>query len=520
MQPLAIGISDFADIRQNGQVYVDKTAWLHRLATDPNCRFFFLARPRRFGKSLMISTFKAMFEGRRELFKGLAIEKTNYDWAIHPVLQFNLGFCANEDYDGFVKSFPVVVREALKNVGVAYDDATNEATNFGKAIDELARRGPAPVILIDEYDDPVAAALKNPEAAEKVRDYLAPFFRQIKDRSGKIRFLMITGVSKFTKMSVFSALSSLVDISFDDAYAAMLGFTEDELDKFFGERLRAHAQTMKLDDAAYRQELKRMYDGYRFGKFTETRVYNPVSVSMTLLNNEPEFACYWSTTGKSSFLMNFLKREEYLELNIDGDIKVDENAFDVSDLHRLSPVGMLFQTGYLTIKGFDDGIYTLRIPNEEVRRDLSLLTAGAIAKRDWQWAAQIGVHLRCQEWDKFFQGLEALYAGLVYGSTEKQVHESSYTRNLCFLLWGQGFQVKQEDQQSAGRADLVADHSCGTYIFEFKVDKPAEKALDQARAREYAAPYRAAGKPVWLIGLSFDGATRRLVGHEWQEVHD
>ena len=297
MQPIATDTSSFVEVREQGCVYVDKTAYFHRLATIHGARRFFLARPRRFGKSLMISTFKAMFEGRRELFKGLAIEKTDYDWAVHPVLQFNLGFCANEDYQGFVKSFPVVVREALKNVGVAYDDATNEASNFGTAIDELASRGPAPVILIDEYDDPVAAALKNLEAAEKVRDHLAPFFRQMKDRSEKIRFLMITGVSKFTKMSVFSALSNLNDISFDDDCATMLGFTEEELEQFFGERLRAHAQTMRLDYATYLQELKRMYDGYRFGRHSEQRVYNPVSVSMTLAKNEPEFIGYWASTG-------------------------------------------------------------------------------------------------------------------------------------------------------------------------------------------------------------------------------
>ena len=361
MQPIAIGITDFADIRQNGQVYVDKTAWLHRLATDPNCRYFFLARPRRFGKSLMISTFKAMFEGRRELFKGLAIEKTDYDWAAHPVLQFNLGFCANEDYGDFAKDFTRLVKNVLAEVDVTYDETISEAGNFGKAIDELASRGPAPVILVDEYDDPVAAALKNPEAAEKVRDHLAPFFRQVKDRSEKIRFLMITGVSKFTKMSVFSALSSLVDVSFKDDYAAMLGFTEDELDQFFGEHLRAHAQTMQLDYATYRQELKRMYDGYRFGKFTETRVYNPVSVSMTLFSNEPQFIGYWSTTGRSSFLMNFLKRQDYLTLDITRDVTVTENSFDVSDLRHLRPVAMLFQTGYLTIKDFAAGVYTLRI---------------------------------------------------------------------------------------------------------------------------------------------------------------
>ncbi len=317
MQPIAIGITDFADIRQNGQVYVDKTAWLHRLATDPNCRYFFLARPRRFGKSLMISTFKAIFEGRRELFKGLAIDKTDYDWKKYPVIRLNFGFAARPTAAEFHRSLLNEVRRALRECGAAFDPEEDPGANFGNAIDYFAERGQQTVVLIDEYDDPVARVLDAPDEAEAIRKELASVYGQMKDRSEKIRFLMITGVSKFTKMSVFSALSSLVDISFKDDYAAMLGFTEDELDKFFGEHLRAHAQTMQLDFAAYRQELKRMYDGYRFGKFTETRVYNPVSVSMTLFSNEPQFIGYWSSTGKSSFLMNFLKSQELAALDFD-----------------------------------------------------------------------------------------------------------------------------------------------------------------------------------------------------------
>ena len=340
MQPIATDTSSFVEIREKGCVYVDKTAYFHKLATDPNGSKFFLARPRRFGKSLMISTFKAIFEGRRDLFQGLAIDKTDYDWAKHPVLWFNLGFCASENYAEFAKNFPAIVREALKNVDIVYDDALSEAGNFGKAIDELAARGPAPVVLIDEYDDPVAAALKDEATAEKVRDHLAPFYRQMKDRSEKIRFTMITGVSKFTKMSVFSALSNLNDISFDDEYATMLGFTEAELDAFFCEHLRAHARTLGMDDETYRQELRRMYDGYRFGRFTEARVYNPVSVSMTLAKNLPEFDFYWSSTGKSSFLMNFLKREEYLAIDITRDITATMESFDVSTLNKLRPVAM------------------------------------------------------------------------------------------------------------------------------------------------------------------------------------
>ena len=216
MQTISVDSNDFAEIRREGYVYVDKTAWFHRLASASGRKMFFLARPRRFGKSLMISTLRAMFEGRKELFKGLDIMKTGWDWKKKfPVIHLNMSFCAAATFAEFERGLPKTMQLALEGAGVKYDCSESPSVNFGNAIDKLAAKGKPPVILIDEYDDPVACALKSPDEAERVRDALAPVYKQMKDRSGKIRFLMITGVSKFTQLSVFSALSSLVDISFN-----------------------------------------------------------------------------------------------------------------------------------------------------------------------------------------------------------------------------------------------------------------------------------------------------------------
>ena len=513
MQTISKDNCDFPTLRQSGCLYVDKTAWLHRMATDRGAHFFFLARPRRFGKSLMISTLKAMFQGRKELFKGLAISKLPWDWKkTSPVIHLNMGFCAAEDYDKFERSLPNVMRKSLEAAGYAYDEGLQPSDNFGNAIDFLADRETPPVILIDEYDDPVAKALKNVDVAERVRASLAPIYGQMKDRSGKIRFLMITGVSKFTKLSIFSTLSSLVDISFDDAYASMLGYTEDELDKYFSEHMEDHRKVLGLSAKAYRAEIKRLFNGYRFWRFSGENVYNPVSINLTMANRNPQFEFNWAETGKASFLMNFLKRGDVLAVDIDEPGSVVKAELDVSDLSAIPIKGMLYQTGYLTIADYESDLFTLRVPDEEVRQDLSALMSGLVADKDVRWAASLGVTLRLAQWDRFFEGLKALYAGAVYGSTEGKPHELSYARCLKFLLQGQGFRVMQEVAHAGGRTDIVAAHPCGTYIFELKVDKPPKVAMSQIQRKKYAAPYRVAGKPVWAVGLSFNGKTRQFKG--------
>ena len=519
MKPITKDNCDFPSLRQSGCLYVDKTAWFVKMATDVQSRLYFLSRPRRFGKSLMISTLRAMFEGRKELFKGLDIMKMGWDWKKkYPVIHLNMGMCAASDYDTFEQNLPACIASGLSGAGVKYDVKKTPSANFGQAIDKLAAKGMPPVILIDEYDDPVACALKNPDDAERVRDALAPVYKQMKDRSGKIRFLMITGVSKFTKLSVFSALSSLVDISFDDDYAAMLGYTEEELDRYFSEHMEAHRKVMGLSADAYRAEIRRLYNGYRFWRFRGEKVYNPVSINLTMANRKPEFELYWAQTGKASFLMNMLKRDDVLAVDLNSLKSVSEAAFDVSDLRNFPVEGMLYQAGYLTIKDYKYGLFDLGVPDEEVRQDLSALMTNLVSNRDVLWAVNLGANLMRAEWSSFFDGLAALYAGAVYGSTEGKPHELSYARCLKFLLLGQGFRVMQEVAHAGGRTDIVADHPCGTYIFELKVNKPPKVAMSQIQRKKYAAPYRAAGKPVWAVGLSFNGKTRQFKGGRVEAV--
>ena len=515
LQPIAQDTGDFPELRQKKCVYVDKTAFFHNLITRLDASRFFIARPRRFGKSLMISTLKAIFEGRRELFDGLAISRTDWKWEKYPVLYFNLGFAASSISEEFRKNFIYTVRKGITEAGQSYNDKETPAANFGMTIDSLhtASNGKGVAILIDEYDDPVAQLLDKPDEAEKVRGYLADFYRQMKDRTGKIRFLMITGVSKFTKMSVFSALSNLIDLSFDDSCATMLGYTEDELDTYFGEHLRAHAKKMGLSDADYRAELKRWFNGYRFGQESEETVYNPVSIGVNLSRQKRNFANCWSSTGKASMLMNYLKREEFLSVDMDKVRNVRERDFDVTDIRALKTVPMLFQTGYLTIQDYNPlkQTYTLHVPDLEVRQDLATLTAAVVAKKDTGWVSSLCDKMLDENWDEFFHGLKSLYAALPYGPKEQSVQEFSHERVLWTLLCSQAVQCKVEDRQANGQADILATHPCGVFIFELKVGESADAALKQVRKKGYDAPYRAKNLPVWLVGLNFDRETRQLV---------
>ena len=512
MQPIATDTSDFEDLRKDGLTYVDKTAYFHRLITTKGRKFYFIARPRRFGKSLGVTTLKSIFLGHREFFKGLAIDKTDYDWKPHAVIHFNWGMTDPSSVENFDATFPPSVKDSLVSAGYAYDDGAAPSLNLKRAIEYFyAKDGVGPAILIDEYDDPVAKSLKDIPRAETIRDRLASIYAQFKDNSGKIRFLLITGVSKFTKLSIFSTLSSLNDITFEDEYAAMFGYTEEELGANFEEHLRAHAEKMGLSYEDYRAEMKRWYNGYRFARENPVTVYNPVSVALTLVTKRREFGATWSQTGRASSLMNVISRDGLLALDYEGLTGVDESEFDVSDLRSIGVVGLLYQTGYLTIKDYADGIYMLGVPDEEVRRDLSTLMAGVAANQDMKWAANLGVRLRLRKWDDFFDGLKSLYAAMAYGPTERRAHESSYARCLSFLLAAHGFRFRMEDVQADGRADVVAEHPCGVFIFELKVDEPASAAIEQVRAKGYDAPYRGKGLPIYLVGLGFDSKTRHLV---------
>ena len=514
MKPIATNIADFETLRKEGLLYVDKTAHLHRLITKPGSTFFFCARPRRFGKSLSVTTLKSIFLGHREFFDGLAIAKTGYDWKPHAVIHFNWGGVEVSDIETFERTLAIAVGDALRAAGYPYDPAIPPSSNLARAIDFFYKKdGVGAAILIDEYDDPVAKALADVDLAEKIRTRLSAIYAQFKDNSGKIRFLYITGVSKFTKLSVFSTLSSLNDISFETDYAALYGYTEEELSANFEGHLHAKAERMGLSYEAFRAELKRWFNGYRFARYDATTVYNPVSIALTLSSADPAFTATWTSTGRASTLMNYIKREGALSIDPDRATFAGEADFDVADLAHIQPVGLLYQTGYLTIADCSYGLYTLRVPDEEVRQDLAALLAGAYAGKDAQWSASLGGKLRAGKFDAFFDGLKSLYAQLPYGSHEgfERKNEFSYTRPLCMLLAAQGFRYDPEVTQTAGRGDLVATHPCGVYIFELKVDATAADALAQIREKDYAEPYRARGLPIIAIGLAFDSKTRQLV---------
>ena len=526
MKKINTGSSDFSDLRKENVIYVDKTAYIHRLISDEENKVLFISRPRRFGKSLTISALKALFEGRRDLFRGLAIDKSDWTWQTHPVIHFRFNELRTESVEAFEESFVPYVKGRLQEAGYAYDDSIPYSNNFANAIERLYAKscednakdpeykGEGVVILIDEYDAPVGHALDDIPKAEAIRARMSSLYAQMKDRTGCIRFLLMTGISKFTKLSVFSALSNIRDISQRDDIAAMFGYTEEELTANFEEHLREHAARMGKPYDEYRAEMKRWYNGFRFAKNDETTVYNPISVAYTLDEKSPTgFSATWATTGRPSMLMNYLRREDVLRINPEGTKKVREETFDVADLRNLKPIPMLFQSGYLTIKAYNGKTqqFTLGVPDEEVRRDLCTLMAGVAANESAQWASGLGDNLLAEEWDDFFTGLKSLYAAMAYGSTETSVHENSYGRCLSFLLASCGFDFRMESVQADGRADVVADHPALTCVFELKVGEPVDRAFAQIRAKGYADPYVASGKPIWLVGLSFDRETRKLV---------
>ena len=331
---------------------------------------------------------------------------------------------------------------------------------------------------------------------------------------GNIRFMMMTGVTKFTQLSVFSALNNLTDLTMDSRYATLLGYTDEELEANFSKTMHRHAEVMGLSYADYREKLRWWYNGYRFARWNTTKVYNPYAIGQTLGACEPEFIGTWIATGQTSAVINYFTNNQLVELDYEHIEGVSEEDLDVCGLENIQPISMLYQGGYLTIKEYRRARFTLGIPDEEVRRALNSLLvqkfAGTPSDRYRNLTCQA---LEEADFSTFFGYLSDLYAHLSYGPKENSVQEFSFQRILYVLLTSDGsFRVTAEDRQSQGRADLVAETPERVFVFELKVDGTPQEALDQIKEKGYAEPYRHSSKEVHLIGLSFDGATRRLTG--------
>ena len=514
-EKIAQGTYDFRVMREKGYRYVDKTALLYPLVTRDGDAFFFISRPRRFGKSLMLSTLEYLFQGRRDLFKGLAIDRMDYDWESYPILHFNFGTMDVTTFDSFYSAFVARVMQAFKEAKVTYDPAFAPGDNFANAIRSLAQdRGKPVVILIDEYDAPVGAALNDIKKAEAIRAKLSAFYGEIKNNVGNIRFMMMTGVTRFTQLSVFSALNNLTDLTMDERYATLLGYTDEELGANFSKTLHRHAEVMGLSYEDYREKLRWWYNGYRFSPDCEEKVYNPFAIGQTLGALKRRFIGTWIATGQTSAVINYFTNNQLAERDYENVEGVTEEDLDVCGLENIRPAAMLYQSGYLTIKDFHDPYFTLGFPDEEVRRAFNTqLVQKFTETKDNDYRNLTCLALMKGDVVTFLGRLSDLYAHLAYGPQENSIHEFSYQRILYVLLTSDGsFRVTAEDRQAHGRADLVAETPERVFVFELKVDGTPQEALAQIKEKGYAEPYRHSGKEVHLIGLSFDGATRRLTG--------
>ena len=500
-EKIAQGTYDFRVMREDGYRYVDKTALLYPLVTRGRDSFFFISRPRRFGKSLMLSTLECLFRGERELFKGLAIDQMDYDWESYPILQFSFAGIKSKTIEAFEEDFKTCLEDAFTAAKAPWNPDISPGANFRRAIRALVKdTGKPVVILIDEYDAPVGHALADIKLASAIRQELSDFYIQIKNNVGAIRFMMMTGVTRFTQLSVFSALNNLTDLTMDERYATLLGYTDEELGANFSKTLHRHAEVMGLSYEDYREKLRWWYNGYRFSPDCEEKVYNPFAIGQTLGALKRRFIGTWISTGQTSTVINYFTNNQLVEQDYENVEDISEEDLNVCGLENIRPIAMLYQGGYLTIKDCQDGVFTLGIPDEEVRRALNSQLVQKFAEKNGDQYRNATCRALKQ-------------ADFATGPKEERVQEFSFQRILYVLLTASGFfRVTAEDRQAHGRADLVAETPERIFVFELKVDGTPQEALAQIKEKGYAEPYRHSGKEVHLIGLSFDGETRRLTG--------
>ena len=507
-----IGIQSFEEIRNGGYVYVDKTALIYKLTSTG--KYYFLSRPRRFGKSLLVSTMEAYFSGRKELFEGLAMASLEKDWVSYPVLHLDLTGAAYLSIDELYSKF----NSFLSKYEERYDICTGErvaSVRFENIIDVAYRKtGQKVVILIDEYEKPIIDNIDNPELMEQFRRELQGFYSVIKGKDNAIRFAFLTGVTKLGKMSIFSGLSNLNDISMDARYADICGITEQELKSNFGESVRMLAEMNGLSEEECYKKLASMHDGYHF-HYRTPGIYNPFSLLNTF--NANEFRMYWFETGTPTFLVRYLKQGNY---NLDNISKNDVAVETLTGANYVSPapITLMYQAGYLTIKDYDQrfNTYNLDYPNEEVKsgflNSLSHLYAPALA------GGELSVYQFIRDIEKgdaksFMERLTAFFAGNSYMI---QSDLELYFQNvMSIMLKMMGLYVKTEYQTSNGRIDILFDTDKYVYIIELKRDQSADIALKQIEEKGYDKPFLASGKQIIKLGINFSSETKTIDG--WAE---
>ena len=516
---MPVGVQSFEAMRLGNFVYVDKTHFIPKL--EKLSIAYFLARPRRFGKSLFISTLQAYFEGRKELFKGLAIEKfkaeVGSEWQSYPVLKLDLNAGNYRDSQELKLVLNAHIKDWCKQFGLVQQfDVAH--LNFAYIIKFLYEKfNQRVVILIDEYDKPLIATLENEELHEQYRSTLKAFYSVIKSSNDYIHLSFLTGVTKFSKVSIFSDLNNLYDISFDREYSSLCGITEEELLSNFAEEVQALANEYNQKYDEMLDVLRARYDGYRFSK-KEERIYNPFSLFNVFAKKE--LGDYWFESGTPTFMVHLFEQKAFALPDLEGNITMSARSIDMYRLSYSNLVPLLFQSGYLTIKDYDRELdmYVLGYPNDEVKYAFieCLMMVYTSARKDPSGEFMIGDFLnsmRKGDIDRVLTLTKALMASIPYDSLPEDklfLREQNYqtTIYLIFRLLGQ--YVRTEVHSSVGRSDVEVETADSIYIFEFKVGGKPQDAIAQIKETGYAEKHKASNKNIFLIGATISRNKRTL----------
>lgn len=508
LQRLPIGIQGFESLRNDGYLYVDKTLQVFNL-THTN-RYYFLSRPRRFGKSLLLSTIKCYYEGRRELFDGLYIASVEQEWKKHPVLYLDLN---TEKYDR-----PEVLDQLLNEVLCEWESLYGknpEEIGLGRRFQGVIRRahektGLRTVILVDEYDKPMLQAIGNDELQQSYRNTLKGFYGALKSMDEHIQFAMLTGVTKFGKVSVFSDLNNLLDISMDAEYYDICGITEVELMANFPHQIARLAEANGLTSNECVARLRKRYDGYHFHP-KAAGVYNPFSLLNTFAKRE--FGSYWFETGTPSYLVQLLQEHD-TNLEQMAHYETDADTLNSIDITSQNPIPVIYQSGYLTIKDYDAefGSYQLGFPNEEVSEGFArFLLPHYTSCRPGSTSFDVKnfvQDVRAGRTEQFLERLRSLFADTPYELVKDL--ENHYQNVVWILAKLMGFYVQAEYHTSRGRIDLVLKAPKYCYVMEFKLDGTAEEALAQIKDRNYTLPFELDGQQIVRVGLNFSREHRNI----------
>jgi hypothetical protein len=515
---LPVGKSSFESIRTQNELYVDKTRDLHRMIGSGD--YYFLSRPRRFGKSLTVSTLKCLFQGKKELFDGLWIsEHGDWEWKEHPVALIDFNELDHETPEKLRQSLGNNLAAIARQYGVRLEDRFLQGQFVELILGLFRQTQTTVVVLVDEYDKPIISHLgKGPEGleiAKKNREVMKYFFGVLKGLNVApcLRFVFLTGVSKFSRVSIFSELNNLNDITMHRRYAAMLGYTQSELETRFAGHIREFAESRGWTPEAVIEELKNYYNGYRFSE-ADVKVYNPFSVLKAL--EEQAFKSYWFETGTPTFLVDLIRENHWHPPKIEEMIATP-TVFSTYDLDDLKPEALLFQTGYVTIKSVHPGYVAFDYPNREVKIAFLETLFHSYTKNlaERSRFIRIAEHLLKEDVEAFIETVSAIFSAIPYELESKR--DEAYFHTLFYLMVSaSGVNARSEVMSSEGRIDLVMEFSDKVYIIEFKCNQSAKTALKQIRDKRYADMFKQTGKKIILIGIDFDSEKRNVAEWGWE----